>query len=387
LPSIPDRREPIDDRTIALMIQAQPDLTARMAGLRHVSDAQAGIRRVRAGRGFRYVRTDGGAVTNEHVERIKALVIPPAWESVWVCLHANGHLQATGTDVRGRKQYRYHDQWTVVRNECKFDGMHDFGRALPIIRRQVNRHLRLPGLPREKVLACVVRLLDQSLLRVGNDEYARDNDSYGLTTIRNGHVKVQSDELRFCFRAKSGKVCELSIHDRRLAKIVARCQELPGQELFCFVDRKGRSHDIESGDVNAYLFALAGKEFTAKDFRTWGGTVVAAAALHDMGRPVNEDGSPISDAEFRRREVAAIKAAAGALFNTVATCRKYYVHPRLGEAYRHGVLHEAFAKARRSPQPRGLRVEERGLLHFMRSLRGLQPHARRLSREVDRPKA
>ncbi|MEA2645141.1 MAG: topoisomerase, partial [Chloroflexota bacterium] len=310
--------------------QSRRDATA--AGLRFVSDRTPGVRRLRAGKGFRYVDPDGRAVRGrEELARIAALVIPPAWTDVWICPHPRGHIQATGRDARGRKQYRYHERWREVRDADKFERMMAFGRALPRIRRRVARDLNRRGLPRERVLATVVRLLDQTLIRVGNEEYARENRSFGLTTLRNRHVDVKGAEVRFNFRGKSGKVHAIDVQDPRVARIIRRLQELPGQEVFQYLDDEGEVRRVDSDDVNEYLRAIAGDDFTAKDFRTWNGTVIAAEALQAM-REVT------SDAEAKRNVLRAIESVAGRLGNTVAVCRRCYVHPAVPEAYLDGTL-------------------------------------------------
>ncbi len=250
------------------------------AGLRYMRDDKAGIRRARAGNRFKYFLSDGKTVRDEAtMERIRALVIPPAWEHVWICPLPNGHLQATGRDARGRKQYRYHPRFREVRDQSKYARLADFATALPRIRRRVTRDLRRPGIAREKVLASIVRLLEATLIRVGNEEYARQNGSYGLTTLRNEHARVNGKQIRFSFRGKSGKRHQVEIADRRLARLVKRCQELPGQELFEYLDENGESHGVNSSDVNEYLREISGKDFTAKDFRTWAGSLLAAEFL------------------------------------------------------------------------------------------------------------
>src|SRR5215213_10556741 len=257
-----------------------PRDAAESAGLRYVSDEQPGIRRRKAGKGFTYLKPGGSKVDDEAtLKRIKTLAIPPAYTDVWICPHANGHIQATGRDARGRKQYRYHPKWREKRDETKFGRVLAFSEALPRIRAQVERDLSKPGLPREKVLATVVRLLDCTGIRIGNDEYARSNRSFGLTTLQDRHVEVSGSNIKFEFRGKSGKNHSVSLSDRRLAKIVQRCQDIPGEDLFQYVDEEGVRQTISSGDVNDYLREISGADFTAKDFRTWSGTVLAAQAL------------------------------------------------------------------------------------------------------------
>jgi DNA topoisomerase-1 len=317
-----------------------PDLddpveAARAAGLLYVTDGTPGIRRRRAGRSFSYVMPDGEVVKQrERLSRIKALAIPPAWTDVWICPSPRGHIQATGRDAKGRKQYRYHERWREVRDESKYGRMIAFGEALPAIRERVDKDLSLPGLPLEKVVATIVRLLDSSYIRIGNVEYARDNESFGLTTMREDHVEVRGERVRFTFRGKSGKEHDIDVRDRRLAAIVRRCQDLPGQELFRYIDDQGVARRIESSDVNEYLRQTTGSEFTAKDFRTWAGTVLAARELASLG-------VFSSEAEAKRNLVAAVKAVSQRLGNTQAVCRKCYVHPAVIDSYLAGRIIDA----------------------------------------------
>src|SRR5437667_2416649 len=289
-------------------------VVARGARLRYVSDRQPGLQRKRSGTGFRYVTADGKPANRVELKRIRELAIPPAWEQVWICPHPNGHLQATGRDAKGRKQYIYHPQWHAVRTETKFSRLAAFGRALPKIRRRVARDLRLRGLPREKVVAAVVRLLEQTLIRVGNPEYADENQSFGLSTMRHRHVAVRGQRLEFRFRGKSGKFHRVDFANQRLARIVKRCQDLPGYDLFQYIDDAGEIRNMTSEDVNDYLRAIAGEEFSAKDFRTWAGTIQAAQILRHHDGDDNED--PTEEAL-----VAAIDEVAAALGNTRAVCR------------------------------------------------------------------
>lgn len=303
---------------------------AKAAGLRYVGDHQPGIARKRTAKGFRYVDAGGKPVRDKDtLARIRALAIPPAWEQVWICAHANGHLQATGRDARGRKQYRYHARWRSVRDEVKYERMLAFGRALPGIRAAVEAALGLPGLPREKVLATVVHLLQVTMMRVGNEEYARENKSFGLTTLRNRHVRIDGSAVEFHFRGKSGVEHRVKVSDRRLARIIRRTRELPGQELFQYIGDDGATHSIGSADVNDYLRSISGEDYTAKDFRTWYGTVLAALALQEFERFDNE-------AQARKNIVRAIEAVAQKLGNTPTICRKCYVHPAVIEAYLDG---------------------------------------------------
>ena len=307
---------------------------AKAAGLRYVNDATDGLSRRRDRSGFLYVDAQGARVRDRAtLARIRALAIPPAWQRVWICPHDDGHLQATGYDARGRKQYRYHARWREVRDETKYGRMLEFGAALPGIRRRVKRDLAMPGLPREKVLALVTTLLDRTHMRVGNEEYARENDSFGLTTLRERQARVRGATLRFEFRGKSGVQHKIALTDRKLAAVVRRMQDLPGQELFCYVDETGESRPVSSSDVNAYLKGLAGEGFTSKDFRTWAGTLHCAQILRRC-QPAE------SQQAARRTVVEAIESVAKRLGNTRAVCRKCYVHPAVYAAYEEGWLHD-----------------------------------------------
>ena len=300
---------------------------AREAGLRYVSDQAPGLTRRGRGAHVRYFDARGRPVrSRQTLNRIRRLAIPPAWTQVWICAAADGHIQATGRDGRGRKQYCYHTDWSTVRDQAKFDRMIAFARALPRIRRRVARDLRRPRLDREKVLAAVVRLLETTHVRIGNEEYAQQNRSFGLTTLRNRHVRIGRGTIHFEFRGKSGKAHEVNLHDPRLAILVRRIQELPGQELFQYLDAEGRAQRIDSSDVNEYLREVAGMEFSAKDFRTWAGTVLAAEVLAGLGRPANPAGT-------KTNVRAAINQVAARLGNTPAVCRKCYIHPAVLEAY------------------------------------------------------
>jgi DNA topoisomerase-1 len=319
-------------RRTKLRLVIDPVASAHSAGLRYVHDDRPGIERKGSGKRFRYIHPDGTLVRDAtELRRIRSLAIPPAWTNVWICPYANGHLQATGRDGEGRKQYRYHPRWRATRDETKYDRMIAFGQALPRIRARVEQDLAQTGLPRTKVLATVVRLLETTLIRVGNEEYARENGSFGLTTLRNQHVNVEGQSVEFSFRGKSGIRHTIRVDDRRLARIVQRCQDLPGQELFQYLDKDGTPHDIDSADVNAYLQEIAGEEFTAKDFRTWAGTVLAARALQEFE-------SFDSEALAKRNIVTAIESVSRRLGNTKAVCRKCYVHPAVINAYLDGSL-------------------------------------------------
>jgi DNA topoisomerase-1 len=299
----------------------------RTAGLRYVTDSMPGISRRRAGKSFSYRAPDGRPIADRtELAHIKWLAIPPAWTDVWICPHPKGHLQATGFDVRGRKQYRYHPDWRTTRDIAKFDRMAAFARALPGIRARIAQDQARPGLPREKVLATIVRLLELTLIRVGNREYARANGSYGLTTLRDRHVDLGNVKLVFEYRGKGGKLHRISLRDRRLARIVRSCKELPGQHLFQYLDESGERRPIGSADVNAYLEEITGQPFTAKDFRTWAGTVLAALAL-------NVSEAFESEAAAKRNVTRAIEQVAAQLGNTVAVCRKSYIHPQIVACY------------------------------------------------------
>ena len=305
---------------------------AQEAGLTYVSDEDRGLSRERHGDGFRYLKPNGDPVTDDAtLDRIRRLAIPPAWTDVWICAKANGHLQATGRDARGRKQYKYHPQFREVRESNKYEHMLEFARALPAIRAKLAEHMALRGLPREKVLATVVHLLESTLIRVGNDDYARENKSYGLTTLRNPHVSVEGSQLRFRFKGKSGKSWQLQLKDRRVAKIVKACQELPGQKLFEYLDENGEGREVTSADVNAYLREITGSDITAKDFRTWAGTVMAALALREFE-------TFDSQASAKKNLRAAIESVASRLGNTPTICRKCYIHPEILSAYTEGGL-------------------------------------------------
>jgi len=304
---------------------------AHDAGLRYCSDNEPGIRRVRSGRGFRYELPSGGKPSARDLARIRALAIPPAYQDVWICRDPSGHMQATGRDARGRKQYRYHADWSSLRGEVKFERMIAFGKALPRIRKRVSADLNRKEVSREKVLATIVYLLEHVLIRIGNDEYARANDSYGLTTLEDKHVKTRGETVRFRFRGKSGVLHECGIRDRRVAKVIRACQELPGQRLFEYLNAAGDVHHVDSSEVNEYMRSIAGDEFSAKDFRTWAGTISCCALLQKAETPADE-----RDAKQSVNE--AIKALARRLGNTVAVCRSSYVHPAIVNAFLNGSL-------------------------------------------------
>jgi len=330
---------------------------ARDASLRYVLDTTPGIQRIASKAGFRYTDAAGRTVRDRAtLARIQSLAIPPAYTDVWICPAANGHLQATGRDARQRKQYRYHPRWREVRDESKYGRIIEFARALPKLRKQLARDLRRPGLPLAKVVAAIVSLLEQTLIRVGNEEYARTNGSFGLSTLRDRHVRIHGGTIHFQFKGKSGIRAEIDLHDQRLARVVRRCQDLPGQELFQYLGDDGQRHTVGSADVNAYLRAVLGGEFTAKDFRTWNGTVHAAAEL----------GACLvfqSMAEGKRNVVAAIGRVAARLNNTPAVCRNCYVHPVVIDSYLRGSLPKVISSAAKSS--RGLRSEERVVLRIL----------------------
>ena len=341
--------------------------SARAAGLRYVSDSKPGITRKGGRKTFRYLDANGAPVRDvEVLKRIKSLVIPPAWTDVWISPTANGHLQATGRDARGRKQSRYHSRWREVRDENKYERMMAFGEVLPTIRKRVDRDLAVAGLPREKVLATIVRLLETTFIRVGNEEYARQNQSYGLTTMRNKHVDVEGAKITFKFKGKSGVNHNIDLDDRRLAKTVKRCLDLPGYELFQYLDDDGNHHTIDSADVNEYLAEITGEHFTAKDFRTWAGTVLACTLL----RKFNEFES---ETQAKKNVVEAIKLVASRLGNTPSVCRKCYVHPTVLESYLGGAMLKTFEAsveqlALHSVQPaHALRQEEADVMHLLQS--------------------
>jgi DNA topoisomerase-1 len=345
-------------KAIESTVAADSAEAAEEAGLQYVNDDRPGYTRRAKGKNFEYLDTDGKKIRDEQrLLRVKRLAIPPAWTEVWICPSANGHIQATGRDARRRKQYRYHERWREVRDENKFDRLAQFAKALPNIRRRVTQDLKLPALPRQKVLATLVRLLERSFIRIGNEEYARENKSFGLTTLKNRHVKVKGAQVVFRFRGKSGRQHEVDVTDRRVAKVIAKCQDLPGQDLFQYVEN-GEARDVTSQDVNEYLREIAGEEFTAKDFRTWGGTVLAAIAL-----------SKQEEFETKKQAKSNIKTASCAvaelLGNTPAVCRKCYVHPLIVEAYLKQTPIVGLNGNAKSLTPPNLRGAERAVLKFL----------------------
>jgi len=336
---------------------------AKAAKLRYVSDQKPGITRVRTPNGFGYRHPDGSKVTDEDsLTRIRKLAIPPAYEHVWICPDPNGHLQAVGRDARGRKQYRYHPRWRAVRDEGKYGKMLLFGQVLPKIRERVEHDLSRRGMPRERVLAAIVRLLERTLVRIGNEEYARTNQSYGLTTLRNRHVKVEgSTRIRLDFRGKHGLEHHIDLRSRRLAAIVRRCQELPGQDLFQYLDEDGMPRSVGSEDVNDYLREITGEEITAKDFRTWAATNLAALALRELD-------AFDSETKAKRNVVQAVEAVAKMLGNTPAICRKCYIHPAVFDGYLDGSLLEALqrrAEEKLADPASRLKAEEAAVMAFL----------------------
>jgi DNA topoisomerase-1 len=347
-------------------IEVAPDPVevAEDAGLRYVSDDQPGYSRKRKGDDFEYLDTEGKRIRDEtRLLRIRRLAIPPAYRDVWICPSANGHIQATGRDARGRKQYRYHERWREARDENKYDRMLVFGKALPKIRRRVNKDLALRGLPRNKVLATVVQLLERTFIRIGNEEYAKENKSFGLTTMRNRHVDVTGEKLKFSFKGKSGVQHEVDVSDRRLAKIIRQLQDLPGQDVFQYVNGDGEKRTVTSQDVNEYLREITGEEFTAKDFRTWAGTVLAAMALNSQEAFKNKT-------QANKNIKDAIAAVSKILGNTPTVCRKCYVHPAVLETYLNGGMIEGLRQKTEetlSKKLRHMRSEEAAIMSFLQA--------------------
>ena len=370
--------------------------SARAIGLRYVSDSEPGIRRERNGTGVDYVDPEGQPVQGAaELERVRSLALPPAWTDVWICATSDGHIQATARDAKGRKQYRYHPRYRAFRDETKFNRMLEFSRHLPRIRRLVERDIRREGLPREKVLGTVVWLLERTLFRVGNDQYARENKSFGLTTLRRRHVDVAGSEVRFEFRGKSGVKHAAAITDKRIARIVQRCQTLPGEELFQYLDEDGKRQTVDSGDINQYLQrASKGEEVTAKDFRTWAGTILAAKALRDAGPAATLR-------EAKTNIVTVIDQVAARLGNTRAVCRKYYVHPAILEQYLAGQVIPPSPPSTTPRKPHRnmeLRADEEAILRLIKDehsprknhptrLRGRIPGSRRQTSVGTRPPA
>jgi DNA topoisomerase-1 len=376
----------------------EPEASARAAGLRHVDDRQPGIVRRRTGRTllqgkrevtvFLYEDPDGHRVRDAAIlDRIHRLAIPPAWRDVWICAQANGHIQATGRDARGRKQYRYHGKWREERDGTKYSRMIALGEALPALRWRAAADLAAPGLPRRKVLAAVVRLLETTFMRVGNEEYARANNSFGLTTLKDRHVAFRAAELRFHFRGKSGVVHDVTVHDAKLARIVRQCRDLPGQELFQYVEREGHPATIDSADVNDYIRHAAGQQFTAKDFRTWAGTVLAALALEELAATAHALSAKTRRPPNNRDVKRAIEHVAARLGNTPAVCRKSYVHPDVIASYLDGSLAGALkrrADARVARRPWALRPEETAVLALLQRRLTEEKSGKRLEKQLRR---
>jgi DNA topoisomerase-1 len=362
MPALRKKAEPSPATLSPAELHHDPVASARAAGLRYVTDTKPGIQRQRWRSGFRYLTPDGKPLRDsDDLSRIKSLAIPPAWNEVWICPNPNGHLQATGRDARGRKQSRYHPRWREVRDETKYERMTLFASVLPRIRERVEHDLALPGLPRNKVLATIVRLMETTFIRVGNTEYARENKSYGLTTMRNKHVDVEGSTLRFTFQGKSRVHHTIDVQDRRLARIVKRCMDIPGYELFQYLDGEGEPHTIDSADVNEYLQEISGEHITAKDFRTWAGTVLACMMLQEA-EPFE------SDTQGKKTVLRAIESVASRLGNTPSVCRKCYVHPAILDCYMkgemaHTVQHRIEEEIADSTHP--LRPEEAAVLQLL----------------------
>lgn len=325
---------------LPIEIPSDPIESAEAVGLQYVSDEMPGIQRKRSGKGFLYFAPNGDRIKDEKtIQRINSLAIPPAYQKVWICPLENGHLQATGRDAKGRKQYRYHPLWRSIRDQNKFSRMITFSQVLPEIRRRIEHDLSLPGLPKQKVLATILKLMELTRIRVGNEEYAKTNNSYGLTTLHDDHVNVTGSKVQFQFRGKSGVDHEIEVSDKRLAKVVKRCQDLPGQELFQYLDENKQPQDIKSNDVNDYLREMTGQDFTAKDFRTWAGTVLAASHLAEIGKFTSQTAA-------KKNITQAVKTVSSYLGNRPATCKKYYIHPNVLEAYLDESLHDLVEKHR-----------------------------------------
>lgn len=341
-------------------LMPDPEESAQRAGLRYVNDDEPGIRRKKWGRGFTYLDPEGNHITNGDVrERLEDLSIPPAWTDVWICPHENGHLQATGRDDEGRKQYLYHPDWKEVRSRAKFERLIPFGEALPQIRARCMQDLHRDGLPREKVLAAAVRLLDCTLIRIGHSQYSEENDSYGLTTLRNRHVSFTSDSCTFEYTGKGGKQHHIELDDPSLSKVVEQCEREPGGELFQYYDQEDHRHSVDSENVNSYLQTSANLPVTAKDFRTWGGTLAAAVTLVEVGPSESEQ-------EAQQNVRSMIEEVADQLGNTKSVCRDHYIHPDLIYAYEEGVLIPKWTNYAEESPPPHLAPEEHATLQFLR---------------------
>ncbi len=341
-----------------------PEKSARAANLQYVSDAQPGIRRIKRGTTFRYLYGKKQINDQQLLTRIKKLVIPPAWENVWICPHDNGHLQATGLDVKQRKQYRYHQVWSVLRNQTKFYRLHDFGKLLPDIREQIDCDLNQKGLPQEKVLALVVALMEETSIRVGNGLYEKLYGSFGLTTLKDNHVKFDGHQMTFMFVGKKGISHKISLKSKKLSAIVKKCRDIPGKELFQYIDQDGQRRQIDSGMVNDYIQKITGCDFTAKDFRTWKGSVLALVAFKEIGPPDNDSGC-------KKNIVAALDYVARHLGNTRTVCKKYYVHPLIIQLYESQKLHKYLAELGSAGvcKPFDLSCEEKVLMKILRKER------------------
>jgi DNA topoisomerase-1 len=361
------------------MLPTEGPEAAKAAGLRYTTDAIPGIRRVKRRGGFSFLDRGGKPIADKgEIARIKALAIPPAYTDVWICPHANGHLQATGRDARGRKQYRYHKRWRAVRDENKFDRMIEFAKALPAIRAAVTRDVALPGMPREKVLATIVSLMERTAIRVGNEEYARENDSYGLTTLREDHVDVKGSTVRFHFRGKSGKEHDIEVRDKRIARIVKKSQDLPGQQLFEYVDDDGTVRPVHSDDVNEYLKSVSDGDFTAKDFRTWDATMMCALELAAIKAEEH------SQTERKRLVTDVIKKVAEHLGNTPAVCKKSYVYPGVIDEFMSSGALALIEKAVARASPHALDAHESAVVKLIERIveRESEPLAKALTRSV-----
>lgn len=345
-------------------ILEDPKAAARSIKLVYVNDSTPGITRVKNGKGFKYLDKNEEVIKDdETIARIKSLVLPPAWEEVWICHKANGHLQATGKDKRGRKQYRYHEKWVALRNETKFFRLYEFGKKLPKIRKQIKKDIRKKSLAKDKVIAIALELLEKSMIRVGNSYYEKEYGSYGLTTLKDKHVKIKGGGMKIKFKGKKGVMQEIEVRERHLARLVKKCRDIPGQELFQYYDEDGELHSLDSGHINEYLHEVAGEEFTAKDFRTWAGTVNAIKHFSDLD-PCD------TKTQIKKNIVQVVDLVAGQLGNTRSVCRKYYVHPAILEAYEVGELKNYLEHlCHYKPTKHGLRVEEKLLLKFLKDIK------------------
>lgn len=338
-----------------------PLKSAEVAQLSYVSDIIPGIKRVKSGKGFKYINADGKSINSkEEMNRIKALIIPPAWKDVWICADPNGHLQATGRDAKGRKQYRYHFRWQKIRNELKFDKMILFGQNLPNIRKKIQEDISTSGMYKEKILALVISIMSETLIRVGNLEYAEENETFGLSTMKNQHVEIKGNKIKFKFKGKSGKFHDIEYSNPKLSKLVKKCQDLPGHDLFEYLDENGNICSISSGDINNYMCSITDQTFTAKDFRTWGGSVYAMLVLQDFANFENQT-------QAKKNLTEAIKVIAKKLGNTTAVCKKYYVHPKVVEAFLEGKLENIIQKSK-SKNIEGLKSEEVAFMYLLETV-------------------